>query len=96
MTNFARLETHHGLQVLCRVEAITSDNGLYGPAVITRCDPSISIEIKEGPFADSDEGWTDAEKIMAAMDLAEFSAGAIQIAARFATSDDGVQEGVLA
>ena len=63
MTDFARLETHHGLQVLSRVEAITTDDDRYGPAVITRCDPSVSIEIKQGPFADTDDGWTEAEAV---------------------------------
>ena len=88
MTDFARLETHHGLQVLSRVEAITTDDDRYGPAVITRCDPSLTIEITEGPFSDSDEGWTNAEKLMAALNLAEFAKGAIEMAAKFSGSDD--------
>jgi hypothetical protein len=94
MTDFARLETHHGLQVLSRVEAITTDDDRYGPAVITRCDPSVSIEIKQGPFADTDDGWTEAEALMAELDLALFASGAIQMAGRFATSDgDEAEEG---
>jgi len=52
----------------------------------------VSIEIKQGPFADTDDGWTEAEAVMADLDLAEFAQGAVQMARRFATSDDDEAE----
>ena len=50
MSDFARLETHDGLQVLCFVKATENDDK-YGPCVITRCDPSVSVDITEGPWS---------------------------------------------
>ena len=79
MSDFARLETHEGLQVLCRVEATTTDEGTYGPAVFTRCDTNVSVETKEGVWSDDDEGWDIAESFMAGKDLSAFAKSAIEM-----------------
>ena len=91
MTKFARLEEHHGLQVLCRIEAMDTDAGNYGPHVLTRCDPNASIETKEGCWSDDDEGWDAAEKFMAGKDLSKFAQEAAKMCASF--SEDTAQEG---
>ena len=79
MTKFARLEEHHSLQVLCRVEAMETDSGNYGPHVLTRCDPNVSVETKMGCWTDDDEGWNAAEKYMAEKDLSKFALEAIEM-----------------
>lgn len=83
MSNFARLEIHDGLQVLCRVEAKSNENGEYGPCVVTRCDPSFTFEITEGPWPDDEDGWDAAEATLARKDLAKFAIVARSTAANF-------------
>ncbi|WP_226783155.1 hypothetical protein [Oceaniglobus trochenteri] len=77
MNDFARLETHEGLQVLSRIEAKQGSNGEYGPHLITRCDPSVTVEIHEGPWSDDDDGWDAAEKALAQKDLASFARSSV-------------------
>jgi hypothetical protein len=72
MSDFARLEKHYDVQVLSFIEARDGDNGKYGPCLITRCDPSISITYIEGPWPDDEDGWDAAEKALAEKDLEEF------------------------
>lgn len=79
MSNFARLETHEGLQVLSRVEGITSASGAYGPAVITRCDTDVTVETKEGIWSDDEQGWDFADEFLAGKDLNAFAKAAIEI-----------------
>lgn len=80
MSDFARLETHDGLQVLAFVEAKSNDDDEYGPCLVTRCDPSISIVITNGPWPDDDAGWSAAEAALAALDLSKFASDAVAFA----------------
>lgn len=73
MPDFARLETHDGLQVLCMIDPRETDAGEYGPCVVTRCHPSFVVSMTKGPFPDTEEGWAAAEKILAEKDLAAFA-----------------------
>lgn len=84
MEDFARLERHDGLQVLARLEEGEGDDGRYGPILVTRCDPSVTIEVKAGPWSDDDEGWDKATEALKGQDLARFAKWAQDMAARFA------------
>ena len=88
MPNFARLETHQDLQVLTRVETKDVGGKGYGPCLITRCDPSITVEVTEGPWSDDETGWDKAEAALVAKDLAEFAKGAKGMAEQFSTADE--------
>ena len=79
----ARLEVHDGLQVLARIEAKEGDYGQYGPCVIVRCDPSVSVEVTEGPFADDEDGWNAADDLLKKFDLAAFVVAARQVVSSF-------------
>lgn len=79
MSDFARLEKHHGLQVLSFVAGSETESSKYGPCVFTRCDPSITVEITEGPFSDDEAGWNAAEAHLAKKDLAKFVLSAIEL-----------------
>ena len=83
MPNFARLESHDGHQVLARIEAKDGENGEYGPCVVLRCDPSITIEITYGPWPDDETGWDAAKEFMAGYDMGNFAQSAVKMANRF-------------
>lgn len=84
MSDFARLETHDGLQVLAFIEAKDQgENGEYGPCLIRRCDPSISVTTTLGPWSDDDEGWDAAEAALRNMDMAEYAKLATDLVANF-------------
>jgi hypothetical protein len=71
--DFARLERHSDMQVLCFVAALEKENS-YGPCVVTRCNPAgLDISVTTGPFPDTDEGWDAANEAMATKDLAAFA-----------------------
>ncbi|MEM6354081.1 MAG: hypothetical protein AAF844_00150 [Pseudomonadota bacterium] len=76
MADFARLEVHDGLQVLCFIESDEGSDGSYGPCVTTRCDPSVSVAFKEGPWPDTEQGWDDAQAAFRGKDLAVFASNA--------------------
>ena len=82
MKDFARLERHEGLQVLVRIEAKNDDDGNYGPCVVARCDPSVTIEIASGPYSDDEAGWSDAQKRLEGFDLQKYARDAKELAAK--------------
>ncbi len=69
---FARLEFHENMQVLSYIEAREID-GVYGPCLITRCDPSVQMFMLEGPLPDTEAGWNAADAALKFIDLAEFA-----------------------
>ena len=72
--DFARLERHHNLQVLCYVEEQEVD-GKHGPCLVTRCDPAgISVSTKLGPWEDSEQGWEQATQALKNRDLKAYAA----------------------
>jgi hypothetical protein len=81
MDIFARLEVHDCLQVLCRIEEITTENGTTGPAVITRCDAGFTVETTEGVWSDDEEGWDIAHQFMSGKNLADFAEAAKKMSA---------------
>ncbi|MEO1024052.1 MAG: hypothetical protein AAFX07_00680 [Pseudomonadota bacterium] len=83
--DFARLERHDGLQVLSFVEARDGDDGKYGPCLVTRCDPSSSVAVTEGPWPADDDGWDIAEKALATKDLAAFAKSAREMTRQLET-----------
>ena len=87
MGDFARLEVHGGLQVLTRVEAKDVDDRGYGPCVVTRCDPTVTMEVTEGPWPDTPSGWNEAEAVMKAKNLEEFASTAVDLTSRVAVKE---------
>ena len=69
---FARLECHENMQVLSFIEAREID-GVYGPCIITRSDPSVQRIMLQGPLSDTEEGWSAAYAVLSSIDLAEFA-----------------------
>ena len=86
MADFARLEKHDGLQVLAYIEARDGDDGTYGPCLVRRCDPSISVTATLGPWSDDDAGWDAAETALAQMDMAEYANQCRQMVDQFTSA----------
>jgi hypothetical protein len=87
MTKFARLEEHDGMQVLAFTEAMAGEEGAYGPCLVQRCDPSVSVTLTAGPWADDEAGWDAAEAALASFDMAAFASKAKSMVKSFSNPE---------
>lgn len=82
MERFARLEEHHGMQVLAFVETTEDSQGNYGPCITYRTDAGISMSLTTDAYPNTVKGWDEALKAMDKIDFAEFAKNAKSVSGK--------------